>query len=169
MPDYLGVILRNFLSSLFAVLLLASTAFAQDARYPQGPNEKVTPGSVCAHADRYRYPEKIAYCERNVESTLKREIIAQYDRQFGYRIQSMDRGAFKIDHYIPLCMGGSNSQNNLWPQHKSVYEQTDMLEQVLCEKMAQGVLRQAQAIDLIKDAKNHLNKAEEILEYAQGL
>jgi hypothetical protein len=170
MPDYLGVNLRNVLSSLFVVLLLASTSFAgQDARYPQGPNEKVTPGSVCKNPDRYRYPEKVAYCERNVESSLKRDIIAEYDRELGYRIQSMDRQAFKIDHYIPLCMGGSNSRDNLWPQHKSVFEKTDLLEQVLCEKMAQGVLRQVQAIDLIKDAKNNLEKSEEILSYAQGL
>ncbi len=170
MPDYLGVNLRNFLSSLFVVLFFASVSFAgQDARYPQGPNESMTPGSVCKHPTKYRYPEKIAYCERDVHSILKREVISNYDRKFGYRIESMDRQAFKIDHYIPLCMGGSNQQNNLWPQHKSVYEITDPLEQVLCEKMAFGVLRQAQAIDLIKQAKNDLDKAPEIFDYAQGL
>ncbi len=171
MPDYLGVILRNFLSSLFVVLLFVSTSFAggRDARYPVGPNESMTPGSVCKNPTRYRYPEKVAYCERDVQSMLKRSVIEDYDRKLGYRIESMDRQAFKIDHYIPLCMGGSNERDNLWPQHKSVYEQTDLLEQVLCEKMAQGVLRQVQAIDLIKDAKNHLEKSEEILAYAQGL
>lgn len=129
----------------------------------------MTPGSVCKNPSRYRYPEKIAYCERDVHSSLKREIIAEYDRKLGYRIQSMDRQAFKIDHYIPLCMGGSNRPDNLWPQHRSVYEVTDPLEQVLCEKMALGDIRQAQAIDLIRQAKNDLDKASEIFDYVQGL
>lgn len=162
---------RNFVSFVFLVLiLLPSISIAgRDSRFPDGPNEQITPGSVCQDADRYRYPEQIAYCERDVHSELKRAIIAKYDRLFGYRIQSMDRQAFKIDHYIPLCMGGSNEADNLWPQHKSVYEITDPLEQLLCEKMAHGSLRQADAIDLIKKAKNDLSDAEEIFEYAQGL
>ncbi len=170
MPVYLGVNLRNVLSSLFVMLFVASVSFAgQDGRYPKGPNESMTPGSVCKSPSRYRYPEKVAYCERDVHSVLKREIIAEYDRKLGYRIESMDRQAFKIDHYIPLCMGGSNHRNNLWPQHRSVYEVTDPLEQVLCEKMALGVLRQAQAIDLIREAKNNLGKAPDIFDYAQSL
>ena len=169
MPDYLGVFLRNVLASLLVLLFVASTSFAADSRYPQGPNETMTPGSVCKNPSRYRYPEKVAYCERDVETQLKRDIIAQYDEKFGYRIQTMDRQAFKIDHYIPLCMGGSNNRNNLWPQHKSVYEITDPLEQLLCEKMALGVLRQAQAMDLIRKAKNDLDQAPEVFDYAQGL
>jgi hypothetical protein len=162
---------RNFVSFVFLVLIfLPSIALSgNDSRFPDGPHEKVTPGSVCKHADRYRYPEQIAYCERDVHSELKRAIIARYDRMFGYRIQSMDRQAFKIDHYIPLCMGGSNEADNLWPQHQSVFEITDPLEQLLCEKMAQGVLRQSNAIELIRRAKNHLEEAEEIFEQVQGL
>lgn len=177
MPDYLGVSLKKSIASLFLALCLtpslslASDSFnaKQAARFPQGPNVEITPGSVCDRANSYRYPEKIAYCERNVKSDLKRAIIAQYDRELGYRIQSMDRQAFKIDHYIPLCMGGSNQPDNLWPQHVSVYEITDPLEQILCEKMAHGVLKQAQAIDLIKEAKNDLDRAPEVYDYAQSL
>ncbi len=129
----------------------------------------MTPGSTCQHASRYRYPEKIAYCERNVDSSLKREVIRDYHQKLGYKIQTMDRQAFKIDHYIPLCMGGSNSRDNLWPQHRSVFEITDHLEQLLCEKMAEGVLRQAEAIDLIRKAKNNLDQVDDITEYASGL
>ena len=143
--------------------------FIDYSRYPDGPNEGMTPGSVCKNPSKYRYPENIPYCERDVESQLKRDIIVQYDRKLGYRIQTMDRQAFKIDHYIPLCMGGSNSRDNLWPQHRSVYEITDPLEQLLCEKMAHGLLRQAQAMDLVRKAKNDLDQAPEIFDYAQGL
>lgn len=161
--------MKNFIGSLVAVLFLVPSIAIADSRYPIGPDEKMTPGSTCQHASRYRYPEKIAYCERNVDSSLKREVIRDYDQKLGYRIQTMDRQAFKIDHYIPLCMGGSNNRENLWPQHQSVFQKTDHLEQLLCEKMAAGVLRQAQAIDLIKKAKNNLEQVDDITSYAEGL
>jgi len=65
----------------------------------------------------------------------------------------MDRKDFKIDHFIPLCAGGSNDPSNLWPQHKSVYEITDPVEPLICAKMAAGKLDQAYAIKLITTAK----------------
>ena len=148
---------------LFTVLFSTLAAFASSKNFPIGPDSDVTPGETCQHADTYRYPERIAYCERDVDSQLKKEIIAQYDSEFGYNIGGMPRNKFKIDHYIPLCMGGSNSRTNLWPQHESVYKITDPLEQQLCEKMAQGKLLQAEAIDLIREAKNHLDEAPDIL------
>ena len=75
----------------------------------------------------------------------------------------MDRMKFKIDHFIPLCMGGSNDKSNLWPQHESVYKITDPLEPAMCNKMAEGKLLQAEAIDLIKYAKQHLDEVPRIL------
>lgn len=130
--------------------------------YPEGPNESVTPGATCSRPDEYRYPEQIAYCERDVSTSTKQAIIRDYDAQFGYTIGQMNRQDFKIDHYIPLCMGGSNEVKNLWPQHKSVYNVTDPLEQKLCQLMAMGRMQQAEAIQKIKQVKNHLNEAPEI-------
>jgi hypothetical protein len=162
-------------SALILVLLTAVTSFAKTSyegggqRYPSGPNQELTPGDVCHQPDTYRYDERIAYCERDVETSTKNSIIAQYDQELGYRIGSMPRGQFKIDHYIPLCMGGSNDRSNLWPQHQSVYKITDQLEQQLCEKMAQGKMLQAEAIQLIKHAKNNLDEAPSILERARAM
>jgi hypothetical protein len=124
--------------------------------YPLGPHSQSTPGSVCNRPSALRYPERIKYCDRDVETALKYDIIRTYDRQFGYNIGRMQRAEFKIDHYIPLCAGGSNERDNLWPQHKSVYAITDPLEPLICDKMAKGRLKQAQAIELIKAAKNNL-------------
>lgn len=148
---------------------MSSTAgFAADA-FPTNPNPSLTPGSTCTDPDELRYPEHIKYCERDVDTSLKRAIIQQYDSELHYRIGQLNRADFKIDHYIPLCMGGSNHQNNLWPQHKSVFEVTDMLEQVSCEKMAQGKLRQADAISIIKRAKNDLVEAPRLLEQVRNM
>jgi hypothetical protein len=154
---------------LFTVMFSALAAFAGERGFPQGPNGNVTPGDICHQADSYRYDERIAYCERDVETSLKQAIIQYYDSELGYRIGSMPRNKFKIDHYIPLCMGGSNDRSNLWPQHESIYNITDPLEQKLCEKMAQGKMLQAEAIDLIRKAKNCLEEAPAILEKVSAL
>ena len=152
---------RLSLAAFSAVLFLYSAAFAKD--FPTFPDPQMTPGSVCESPTEFRYPEHIAYCERNVDTELKRDIIRVYDESFGYRIQQMDRQAFKIDHYIPLCMGGSNDRSNLWPQHRTVFEKTDSLEQKLCQKMSGGELKQSEAIELIKHAKNNLDEIDEIM------
>ena len=81
----------------------------------------------------------------------------------------MPRADFKIDHYIPLCAGGSNDESNLWPQHESVYQITDPLEPLVCEKMAAGKLTQAQAIELVRQAKNDLSKADVIINHVDSL
>jgi hypothetical protein len=151
------------------VFLFASlTAFAGD-QFPKGPDPKLTPGSVCDKPDKTRYPEKIDYCDRDVETERKRAIIKMYDDKLGFQIGGMNRQDFKIDHFVPLCMGGSNETNNLWPQHKSVYKQTDMLEQVGCEKMSKGRLRQADAIRMIREAKLDLRRAPDVLAYFKSL
>jgi hypothetical protein len=116
-----------------------------------------------------RYPENIIYCERNVDTHLKQQIIREYDEKFGYEIRQMNRMDFKIDHYIPLSIGGANNKENLWPQHKSVFEVTDPLEHLLSEKIKIGAITQVEAVRVIKDAKNNLDKVPELIEYVQSL
>jgi hypothetical protein len=155
---------------LIAMGLQAALALPPGSKpYPLGPNPQTTPGSVCMRPTTYRYPERIKYCNRMVESSLKNEIIRDYDRQFGYNIGRMQRSQFKIDHYIPLCAGGSNERDNLWPQHQSVYKITDPLEPLVCDRMAKGRLKQAQAIEFIKAGKNNLARVPEILDRLQRL
>lgn len=173
MSDYLGGCLkaiRLVLSSLI-VVVLTSTALAgkksspsqQMGKFPLGPEPSMTVGSLCDTPDTFRYPEHIAYCERDVDTQLKWDIIRAYDQEFGYHIEETGRQNFKIDHYIPLCAGGSNKPDNLWPQHKSVYVVTDDLEAEVCAKMSAGRLKQSEAVQFIIRAKNNLDEAPEIL------
>lgn len=151
-----------FKGALIAVtVVLCSTLSHAGGNFPKGPDATLTPGALCNHPDSYRYPEKIAYCERDVSTSTKAAVFQKYD-QIGYRTRSMKRQAFKIDHYIPLCAGGSNDIKNLWPQHESVYQITDQLEALVCEKMAAGRLKQKDAVNLIIEAKNHLDEVPEI-------
>jgi hypothetical protein len=132
-----------------------------DGKFPSHPHTEVTPGSLCERASELRYPEHIKYCERDVEGSLKAQLFVMYDRQFGYETTQMQRTAFKIDHLIPLCMGGSNKADNLWPQHVSIYEQTDPFEPFLCGAMASGKLKQAEAVQIILSVKQDPFHAED--------
>src|SRR5690606_13651836 len=118
---------------------------------------------LCKTPDELRYPEKIKYCERHVSGDTKSEVIQMYDERFGYKVADMRRGVFKIDHFIPLCMGGSNDEKNLWPQHKTVYAVTDPFEPRLCDLMKAGRMRQVEALEYIKKVKFNLDQADGIM------
>jgi hypothetical protein len=132
-------------------------------RFPSHPHTDMTPGSLCDHASEMRYPEHIKYCERDVEGSLKARLFVLYDEKYGYETTQMQRTAFKIDHLIPLCMGGSNKADNLWPQHVSIYQHTDPLEPFLCGAMSAGKIKQADAVQLILTIKQSPLTAEDEL------
>ena len=83
--------------------------------FPIKPNPS---GDVCTkqnkHFKELRYAEKIAYCYRSVSTSLKKKIYNSYG------IDWEDREHYTIDHIIPLSLGGSNSEKNLWPEHISL-------------------------------------------------
>ncbi|MBC7421143.1 MAG: HNH endonuclease [Bdellovibrio sp.] len=158
--------LKSFV--LAAVLFVGLFSYAGD-KFPTGPNPQTTPGALCTHPDSKRYAEQIDYCVRNVSTQLKNELIKMYDQQFGYSIRTMNRGDFKIDHFIPLSIGGANDKENLWPQHKSVYGITDPLESLLSEKMVAGRMKQADAIRVIREAKLNLGRVPDLIHYVKGL
>jgi hypothetical protein len=157
------------LITLFSLITLSSAAFAVARNFPKGPELSITPGKLCVHPNARRYPERIAYCDRDVDYQTKEVIIEEYDQKFGYNIENMPREDFKIDHFIPLCMGGDNDSSNLWPQHKSVYLITDPLEPLLCGKMAEGRLKQKDAVAMMIQAKTHLDQVPEIMRQVESL
>ncbi len=154
---------------IVGVLLLVSLVSFGSDRFPIGPDQTSTPGSLCQNSPVKRYPENITYCERNVSSSMKNSLIQMYDEKFGYHIRQMNRQDFKIDHFIPLSIGGSNSSDNLWPQHKSVYLVTDPLEQLLSDQIRIGKIKQVEAIRVIKEAKLNLGRVPELIDYVKSL
>jgi len=157
-----------FILAILLVFAVSNFAIATD-KFPVEPVESTTPGALCTSSPIRRYPENIIYCERDVNSQLKNQIIRMYDEKFGYSIRQMSRGDFKIDHFIPLSIGGSNSIENLWPQHKSVYKITDELEGLLFTKISEGRIKQVEAIRVIREAKHHLDQVPELEDYVRGL
>lgn len=160
---------KTIITTFFLTALLFQSFALAAGSYPDGPELTQTPGKLCESSAVKRYPEGISYCVRDVSSDTKKAIIRIYDEKFGFQIRKMNRGEFKIDHFIPLSIGGSNSIENLWPQYKKVYEITDPIEQELSNKISEGRIKQTEAIRLIKEAKLNLSKADEILRYIQSL
>lgn len=159
--------MKQFL--LLFVLLISQLANANyKAEFPLSPEYALTPGSLCDRPDSYRYPERIPYCEREVHPELK-DYIFQYYRNAGYRLILKPRSDYKIDHLIPLCAGGSNGINNLWPQHRSIFERTDVLESLGCQKLKEGRIRQRDLINLILSAKFDLRLVPQVLRTLQNL
>jgi hypothetical protein len=154
-------ILTAFITTACGSNVQSVSSYSQDP-FPTMPEDSMTPGSLCDRPTEHRYPENIPYCERNVDSGLKRDIIREYDERLGYQIGSMNRAEFKIDHLIPLCMGGSNERDNLWPQHSTVYQHTDLLEQRLCEILSRGEIKQMKLVQVILDAKHDLKFADRL-------
>ncbi len=156
---------------MFFVLATAVSlsAFSGNGSFPKGPDASVTPGELCKDSTTYRYPEHIKYCARNVSSGLKSQIIAQYDHDLGFGIRQMSRGDFKIDHFIPLSIGGANEASNLWPQHKSVYTITDPLESDVSNLISVAKITQAEAIRVIKECKLNLDRCPELSDYLNSL
>lgn len=125
---------------------LAVIAAAGRAR----PDSSVTPGGLCSPTDpnfkEYRYPERIAYCQRHVTQAMKRQVAEHYG------IAQADWGNYEFDHLIPLAIGGDSSVDNLWPEPNADNEGEngkDRLELRLYYQMKAGTITQAEAVKQI--------------------
>lgn len=117
------------------------------------PNPKMTYGDLCNEKDPdyvgRRYGENIPYCGRRVTEEQKHRIYEAYG------IPAHCRRSYTIDHFIPLAIGGSNRDENLWPEHRYVKATRQFLEQNLFDQVRRGEIRQRQAIKIITQAKMH--------------
>jgi hypothetical protein len=94
-----------------AIAMLAPTLFAFVCVAGELPDRSLTPGDVFENvtlADlRVRgYSKKV----RRVSEAERRAIFVAYGIRWGARYD------YELDHLCPLCIGGSNSEKNLWPE-----------------------------------------------------
>jgi hypothetical protein len=106
-----------------------------------------THGSYCTATDfgfdGYRYQENIPHCKREVTTQKKIEICK--------RDGVVDRTDFTVDHIIPLSLGGSNNDDNLWCQHKSL--NVTSLEYEAFKEIQSGESNQKEAVEKVLQAK----------------
>lgn len=149
---------QSRLTLVLLFLIFSPLSFAAQI-FPENPDPELTPGSLCKNPTEFRYAERIPYCKRNVNSQRKDAVVKEYNQKRLYAVPRADRREFKIDHMVPLCAGGSNEADNLWPQHQQVYAVTDWLEGEACRLLQAGRLRQREAIAYVVRAKLNLNEA----------
>lgn len=164
--------MSRFLNLIAIAILSLSTstgfAFNKDW-FPKNPDPRLTPGSYCngnQPTERTGRPET---CSRDVDGHLKWDVIRDYNQKLGYDINSSNRMQFKIDHLVPLCFGGGNDRENLWPQHQSIYVITDKLEDIGCQKLRGGRISQIKVIKMLLEVKNDLSKADAMMNYLNSL
>ncbi len=115
------------------------------------PLPQFTTGSLCTPLDpnflEYRYPEHIAYCKRNVSFETKVKIGAWYG------VTPDNFKEYEFDHYIPLSIGGSDNDDNLWPQLRDANNalNKDKLEYDLFIEISNGSISQIKAEEAIKN------------------
>lgn len=139
---------------LITLIAISNLCQANAFSIPVVPNEDKTPGSFCSDADKdfveYRYSEQVAYCGRNVAAWVKNRVYRTY------KVPDKCRTRYTIDHKIPLALGGSNSQDNLWPEHVLVKATRLELEDALYRKVNKGEIKVEEAIQTILKAKTEL-------------
>ena len=122
--------MKPFLASLAACLILAADVCGQGLLVP---NPKLTPGRV-ARTEKER---------TGVTMKMEQTIFARY------RLPWTRRAEFKIDHLVPLELGGADTIDNLWPQSVRARpygtDRKELLTDVLLQKIRSGKMTRAQA------------------------
>jgi hypothetical protein len=138
-----------FVLTVLATVGFARLSFPDDAQIR--PDDLLTPGAIAStdFADVCGIIDGLTYSKRHrrTSSELKRDV---------YETYHVDRAGrnFEIDHRVPLCLGGADVRENLWPQpgyeHPS-YQEKDALEEEICRRVCRDhtlSLQEGQAIFL---------------------
>ncbi|HEX8898040.1 MAG TPA: HNH endonuclease signature motif containing protein [Chthoniobacterales bacterium] len=127
--------MKLLLTFLLGFLIFSGNARAQNALLP---NPKLTPGRV-AERDKDRAGVTVA---------MERKVFARY------RLPWASRAEFKVDHLIPVALGGADTLDNLWPQkiRAKPYgaDRKELLAEVLLQKVRAGKMTLAQAQEEIR-------------------
>jgi hypothetical protein len=127
--------------ALFQVAALNASAFTR-------PDKNHTPGVLCTSSDpdfdSFAYSAHVAKCTRNIEEDEKIQVAGWYGG-----IPRSDWPKYEFDHLIPLCAGGSNSPQNLWPQPIDEAKLKDKVEDEVCRGLREGTLTQERAVDKV--------------------
>jgi hypothetical protein len=129
-------------SGIVAVVAIAAWA-AGDKPALVVPNPVITRGEVATSdkAEICRWVDGLSYSQNHRLSQnpeTKRQVLARYG------VAWSERADFEDDHDVPLCLGGSDSIANRWPQPRvGVWNSAkkDDLEAVACRQVCDGEVR----------------------------
>ena len=114
------------------------------------PNPAWTPGKLCSPTDPdfdgFRYGAHIAHCRRNVSHETKVAVARHYG------VDPADLSHYEIDHLVELNAGGSNAEENLWPQPLGPEDAAakDKVEDETFHALRDGRMTQDEAVTTIR-------------------
>ena len=101
------------------------------------PDRACTPGAVFPDATVEQICVK-GYTKtvRNVSTALRKKVFEEYDIEY-----PQPRGAYEVDHLVPLALGGSNDIANLFPESAKPtpgFHEKDVVEVFLQQEVCSG-------------------------------
>ena len=127
--------MKPFLAILAVSLILVANVSAAELLVP---NPTLTPGRV-ARTEKER---------SGIPLKLEQKVFARY------RLPWARRAEFKIDHLVPLELGGADTLDNLWPQSLLAKpygtDRKELLTEALLERIRTGRMTLAQAQEEIR-------------------
>lgn len=102
--------------------------------------ENITAKDVCVPG----YAERA----RNVSQAKKKRIYAAYGVPY-----PQPRGAYEVDHFIALAIGGSNSEKNLWMESREPrpgYKEKDIVENWLHREVCKNRMTLTEAQEAMR-------------------
>jgi hypothetical protein len=107
------------------------------------PNSSLTPGVVLTTDASLISTPGYASSVRDVSTVTKKQVYAEYGLSY-----PQPTGAYEVDHFIPLEIGGSNDIGNLWLEPATPtpgFHQKDQLENFEHGQVCDGTISAAEA------------------------
>jgi len=107
------------------------------------PNPTLTPGAILTTDASTICTPGYASSVRNVSTATKKQVYAEYTVSY-----PQPTGAYEVDHFIPLEIGGSNDIRNLWLEPASPtpgFHQKDQFENFEHGQVCNGTISVAEA------------------------
>ena len=107
------------------------------------PNPTLTPGAILTTDASTICTPGYASSVRNVSTATKKQVYAEYSVSY-----PQPTGAYEVDHFIPLEIGGSNDLTNLWLEPASPtpgFHQKDQFENFEHGQVCKGTISVAEA------------------------
>jgi hypothetical protein len=121
--------------------ILPANKYPDPTKTPGAIYQNITAVDVCDSG----YAQRV----RNVPSLQKKQVYESYGMSY-----PQPAGAYEVDHFIPLSIGGSNDSKNLWPEPASPtpgFHEKDKVEFYLYNAVCSGKISLKDAQDSMKN------------------
>jgi hypothetical protein len=133
---------------LLFCLVVIMIAIASHANGQAMPNKQLTPGAISTTDVHKLCRPGFATSVRHVTQSMKRQVYLRYG------VTPVTGRCCEVDHLIPLCLGGANVVENLWPEPytpRPGAHEKDKTEVWLYGQVCHGKMSLKRAQSIIRD------------------